>query len=126
MAFYRDYCGMRVSHDRADAHGRVVWMSEPGKEHDFVFVLISGGKTRPQPGDDFSHFGFALPSRKAVDEIAARALKDGILIWPPREEAYPVGYFCGVRSPEGRAVEFSHDQPLGPGAGETMLAHADA
>ncbi|MBI1180602.1 MAG: VOC family protein [Alphaproteobacteria bacterium] len=126
IAFYRDYCGMHVSHERADAGGRVVWMSEPGKEHDFVFVLIPGGSHRPQAENDYSHLGFALPSREAVDEIAARAKADGILAWPPRQEAYPVGYYCGIRTPDGNVVEFSHDQPLGPGAGETMLAHADA
>jgi hypothetical protein len=27
-----------------------------------------------------------------------------------------VGYCCGVRDPDGRFVEFSHGQPLGPGA----------
>lgn len=126
IAFYRDYCGLHISHDRADGHGRVVWMAEPGKEHAFVIVMISGGKTRPQPEGDYSHLGFALASRAEVDAIAARAEADGILIWPTREEAYPVGYYCGVRSPEGHAVEFSYDQPLGPGAGESMLAHADA
>jgi catechol 2,3-dioxygenase-like lactoylglutathione lyase family enzyme len=126
IAFYRDYCGMEVSHDRADAHGRVVWMAEPGKERDFVIVMISGGRPRRQADDDFSHLGFALESREAVDRVAARARADGILAWPPRAEPYPVGYCCGVRAPDGNVVEFSHDQPLGPGAGDTMLAHADA
>ena len=126
IAFYRDYCGLHISHDRADAHGRVVWMSEPGKEHQFVIVMISGGKTHPQAEDDFSHLGFAMDSRAGVDAIAARALADGILAWPQRDEPYPVGYYCGIRAPDGNVVEFSFDQPLGPGAGQSMLAHADA
>ncbi len=126
IAFYRDYCGLHISHDRADAHGRVVWMAEAGKEHLFVIVMISGGKVHPQADGDFSHLGFAMDSRAAVDAVAARARDAGLLAWPPRDEAYPVGYYCGVRAPDGNVVEFSYDQPLGPGAGQSMLAHADA
>jgi len=40
----------------------------------------------------------------------------GCLLWAPREEPYPVGYYCGLRDPDGNAVEFSYGQPLGPGA----------
>ena len=126
IAFYRDYCGLHVSHERSDGHGRVVWMAEPGKERDFVIVMISGGKVHRQRQGDYSHLGFALESRAAVDRIAARAEADGLLEWPPRDEPYPVGYYCGVRAPDGNVVEFSYDQPLGPGAGRSMLAHADA
>ncbi|MDO8695654.1 MAG: VOC family protein, partial [Pseudomonas sp.] len=36
--------------------------------------------------------------------------------WPPRDEPYPVGYYCGVRDPAGNYVEFSYGQPLGPGS----------
>jgi catechol 2,3-dioxygenase-like lactoylglutathione lyase family enzyme len=126
VAFYRDYCGLHISHDRADAHGRVVWMAEPGKERQFVIVMISGGKVHSQADGDFSHMGYAMESRAAVDAIAARAKANGILAWPPRDEPYPVGYYCGIRAPDGNVVEFSYDQPLGPGAGQSMLAHANA
>ena len=44
----------------------------------------------------------------------------GCLIWPPRDEPYPVGYYCGLRDPAGNNVEFSYGQPLGPGS-EAML-----
>jgi catechol 2,3-dioxygenase-like lactoylglutathione lyase family enzyme len=126
IAFYRDYCGLHISHDRADAHGRVVWMSEPGKEHQFVIVMISGGRFHQQQDGDFSHLGFAMESRAEVDAVAARAKDAGLLAWPPRDEPYPVGYYCGIRAPDGNVVEFSFDQPLGPGAGQSILAHADA
>ncbi len=126
IAFYRDYCGLHISHDRADDHGRVVWMSEPGKERQFVIVMISGGQVHPQADGDFSHLGFAMESRAAVDAVVARAKNAGLLAWPPRDEPYPVGYYCGIRAPDGNVVEFSYDQPLGPGAGQSMLAHADA
>ena len=120
VAFYRSYCGMRVTHDRAadDAGNRIVWMAEPGREQEFVFVLLPGGPGRGQSERDFSHFGFALESREAVDAVAERGRKAGCLVWEPRQEPYPVGYYCGLRDPDGNFVEFSYGQPLGPGAEE--------
>lgn len=116
VAFYREYCAMNVVHERSDAGVEVTWLAEPGREKTFIFVLISGGPERTPATRDFSHLGFALPSREAVDDMARRAVGAGILVWPAREEPYPVGYFCGVRDPDGNAVEFSFGQPLGPGA----------
>ncbi len=113
VAFYESYCGLRETHRRGD---KVVWLAEPGRERDFVLVLLAGGQGRNQPEGDFSHLGFAVDSRSDVDAMAARARGDGILVWEPREDAYPVGYYCGVRDPDGNMVEFSWGQPLGPGA----------
>ncbi len=94
----------------------MVWLAEPGRERDFIFVLIGGGPGRDQGAGDFSHIGFAVDSRAAVDAVADRAREAGCLMWEPRDEPYPVGYYCGVRDPDGTCVEFSHGQPLGPGA----------
>lgn len=118
VAFYRDFCGLKAVHERSDPDKdvRVVWLAEPGREQEFIYVLISGGPGREQAANDYSHAGFALDSRAAVDDVAARARAAGLLIWEPRQEAYPVGYYCGVRDPDGNAVEFSYGQPLGPGA----------
>ncbi len=117
VAFYRDFCAMRIVHERDDgAGGRVVWLTEPGRESAFIFVLLAGGPGRDQAERDYSHFGFALDSRAAVDAMAARAEAAGCLAWPPRQEPYPVGYYCGLRDPDGNFVEFSYGQPLGPGA----------
>ena len=57
-----------------------------------------------------------LDTTKSQDEIAARAERAGCLIWAPREDDFPVGYYCGIRDPAGNALEFSYGQPLGPGA----------
>lgn len=123
IAFYREFCGMRVVHEREDAGTSVVWLAEPGREDEFIIVLIPGGPGRDQSDRDFSHFGFALDSRDAVDAIAAKAEAAGCLAWPPREEPYPVGYYCGLRDPDGNFVEFSYGQPLGPGApGDANMA----
>lgn len=116
IAFYCDYCAMQVIHRRAGKGSQIVWLAEAGKEHEFIFVLMPGGQPRQLASDDYSHLGFALPSRAAVDALASRALADGCLIWPARDEPYPVGYYCGIRDPAGNHVEFSYGQPLGPGS----------
>ena len=89
---------------------------EPDRNKDFVFVIMEGGTDLQLPDDDYRHFGFALESRAAVDEIAELASSRGCLVWPPRQEPHPVGYYCGLRDPNGNYVEFSYGQPLGPGA----------
>mgnify|MGYP000409562910 FL=1 len=116
VAFYEQFCAMRVIHQRAGKGSKIVWMAEPGKEHSFIFVIMPGGQDRQLAADDYSHFGFALESREQVDSLATRARIAGCLVWEPRDEPYPVGYYCGLRDPAGNYVEFSYGQPLGPGA----------
>ena len=116
VAFYRDFCAMSVVHQREDDGFRVVWLAEPGREQEFIFVVMPGGPGRDQSDRDFSHFGFALDSKAAVDAMAAKGRAADCLAWAPRQEAYPVGYYCGLRDPDGNFVEFSYGQPLGPGA----------
>ncbi len=120
VVFYEQFCAMRVIHRRASKGSAIVWMAETDKEHSFIFVIMPGGQERHLAVDDYSHFGFALASRDAVDSMAQQARRAGCLVWEPREEPYPVGYYCGVRDPAGHYIEFSYGQPLGPGA-EPML-----
>ena len=116
IAFYERFCGMHVFHERPGKGSRIVWMAEPGKERECIFVIMPGGQDRALASNDYSHFGFAMSSREEVDRIADQAREAGRLIWEPRDEPYPVGYYCGVRDPAGNYVEFSYGQPLGPGA----------
>ena len=116
VEFYRSYAGMQLVHQRVSDGNRIVWLAEPNKESEFVLVILPGGPGRNQSSSDFSHLGFALGSRTSVDNIAERAQTEGILEWEPREEPYPVGYYCGIKDPDGNFVEFSYGQPLGPGA----------
>ncbi|MGE9765178.1 VOC family protein [Pseudomonas sp. PDM20] len=116
VTFYEQFCGMRVIHEREGKGSRIVWMAEPGKEHRFIFVIMPGGEERHLASDDYSHFGFAVDTRDEVDRVARDAETAGCLIWAPREEPYPVGYYCGLRDPAGNYVESSYGQPLGPGS----------
>lgn len=120
VAFYQRYCGMKIVRDR-NCHGKhIYWLAEPGRETEFIMVVMPGGVNRDQPESDLSHLGFAVESRAEVDRIAKQATEDGVLVWEPRQEPYPVGYYCGVRDPDGNFVEFSYGQPLGPGAKEDL------
>ncbi len=116
LAFYQTYAGLVIVHQRENRGKRIVWLAEPGKEKDFILVILPGGPGRNQADNDFSHLGFALDSRAEVDAIARRAREAGILAWEPRQEPFPVGYYCGLVDPDGSFVEFSYGQPLGPGA----------
>jgi catechol 2,3-dioxygenase-like lactoylglutathione lyase family enzyme len=116
--FYRSFCGMEVIHERHSQQKTITWMAEPGRESDFIFVLMDGGADLSLADTDYRHFGFALDSREAVERIAQQATETGCLVWPPRDEPFPVGYYCGLRDPNGNYVEFSYGQPLGPGAAD--------
>jgi catechol 2,3-dioxygenase-like lactoylglutathione lyase family enzyme len=122
IEFYRSFCGLQVTHRRGEGDHRVVWMAEPGREDEFVFVLLAGGVSHEQAEGDFSHLGFACATRDEVDEVARRGGQAGCLLWPPRQEPYPVGYYCGLKDPSGNFVELSYGQPLGPGAEESRAA----
>ncbi|WP_027859052.1 VOC family protein [Marinobacterium jannaschii] len=116
LDFYRRYCGMKVIHQRQAGNQQIVWIAEPGREAEFIFVIMNGGSDLQLKADDYRHFGFALDSKQAVDRLAEQARIEGCLVWPPRQEPWPVGYYCGLRDPNGNYVEFSYGQPLGPGA----------
>lgn len=114
--FYRRYCKMEIIHERTKGTHSIVWMAEPGREKDFIFVIMNRGENLHLSDCDYRHFGFAVESKEAVDAIAAKAKQDGVLVWEPVDEPYPVGYYCGLQDPNGNYVEFSFGQPLGPGA----------
>ncbi len=129
--FYVSYAGMQVIHERPCGNDsepscnksaeqlrekRIVWLSEPAQESQFIIVLIPGGSDHKQQMDDYSHLGFALGSKAEVDRVASRAKEEGILVWGVREDNYPAGYYCGIRDPDGHFIEFSYGQPLGPGS----------
>lgn len=112
--FYRRFAGWHVVHDRIDGDVRVVWLSEQESEPDFVIVAIAMVPGALSPPPHMAHLGYDLPSRAAVDEVAARADAEGILAQTPADAGPIVGYFCILRDPDGNLVEFSHGQQIKP------------
>lgn len=113
VAFYSRYCGMRAVHERGEVGRRVVWLGWGEDPPRFVIVLIEENyETNLQP--PWQHIGMAVESRRKVDELFALAREDGVPVhWPPTDAGEIVGYFCGVRDPDGNVVEFSHGQRIG-------------
>ena len=114
IAFYRHHVGLHVVHDRCDNGVRVAWLSEEQEDPSFVVVVIG---TPPEPRRLpvlTEHLGYDLPSREAVDEVAARAAKAGVLAHGPVDLGPIVGYICLLRDPDGNVIEFSHGQPINP------------
>ena len=120
IRFYERFCGLTVTHSHGQGEGvEVAWMAEEGREAQFVLVLVSGGKGQTRVEGDITHYGFAVRTRKDVDAVAIEAREAGCLYWEPQELPPPVGYLCALEDPDGYIVEFSHGQPLGPGADES-------
>ena len=112
--FYQRFVGLHVVHDRLDDTVRVVWLSEQAEDPTFVLVIIGIPHEDQTDRSLAEHFGYDLPSREAVDEIAARGAAEGILMQGPVYAGPIVGYFCMLRDPDGNIVEFSHGQPINP------------
>jgi catechol 2,3-dioxygenase-like lactoylglutathione lyase family enzyme len=112
--FYQRFAGLHVVHDRRDDGVRVVWLSERPAEPDFVIVAITLTPAQSDFPPRMAHFGYDVPSRAVVDEIAERARAAGVLEQGPVYAGPIVGYFCVLRDPDGNLVEFSHGQPINP------------
>jgi len=115
IKFYEQYAGFVICHDRVDSgfgmEARVVWMSEPVEEPDYVLVIM-GGSPEESPKPPMAHLGFAVKTHDEVTQLAKKAKKDGILVQGPVQYPPPVGYFCMMKDPSGNKVEFSFDQPI--------------
>ena len=58
----------------------------------------------------FAHIGIELPSKEAVDEIAAKAKAAGCLGLGPMQMPKQIGYICFLKDPDGNTIECSFDQ----------------
>jgi lactoylglutathione lyase len=118
IAFYTEFTTLEVLANNQDAMGRGVWLAHPDQaENPFVLVLAEFIEaTDPFAGHPFqsltpfAHLGIELPTREALDEIAARGEAAGCLAMPPQQMPPPVGYVCMLEDPDGNRVEYSYDQ----------------
>jgi lactoylglutathione lyase len=132
IAFYERFTNLRVIDRHSDASStgmEVVWLSDRPASDESAFMLVLQEGTphsipgaKPQsPLGPISHFGFALPSREAVDAVATEGENARLLQFGPTFLNPYAGYLCIIRDPDGHNVEFSHGQALGK-----PLDHTDA
>jgi lactoylglutathione lyase len=112
--FYCDWAGMRLVHDRRDADSghRVTWVQaadNPSGPSGLIIVIVE--TEHPISGRGrMDHFGFHVPDRATVDDIADRASVAGILVDGPRDAGPIIGYYCMIEDPDGNVLEFSCEQ----------------
>ena len=105
--FYQTYAGMEVIHSRTEADLTVKWVRVPAQTDGFMLVLLETlGDLTQEPGN-IDHLGFYVQERSDVDEIAARAKTEGILLEGPVYAGPIVGYYCMILDPDGYILEFS-------------------
>ena len=118
IAWYEEMTPLVLIDRREDHAGKGAWLGMPDQaEHPFILVVAEfNAETDPFAGAPkevlapFSHIGIELPTREAVDEMAARGERNGCLAMPATLLPPPIGYICMLRDPTGNMVEFSWDQ----------------
>jgi catechol 2,3-dioxygenase-like lactoylglutathione lyase family enzyme len=109
-AFFERYCGMQVIHSRTEADLAVKWVRHPHQTDGFMLVLLETlGNLSAEPGN-MDHLGFYVEDRASVDEIAALAKDEGVLLEGPVYAGPIVGYYCMIQDPDGYILEFSCEQ----------------
>lgn len=106
-AFFKEYCGMEVIHSRTQADLTVKWVRVTGQPDGFMLVLLETlGELSVEPGN-VDHLGFYVQDRASVDQIAAKAQTQGILLEGPVYAGPVIGYYCMIQDPDGYILEFS-------------------
>ena len=118
IAWYEAYTPLELLDRRSDDDGFGAWLGHPdAADRPFVLVLAQF-----LPGHDpyagtpydalqpFAHLGIELPTRGAVDDIAARGAAGECLTFPATQMPPPIGYICMLSDPDGNRVEYSFDQ----------------
>lgn len=118
IAFYTSMTPLELIDKRQDEHGYGAWLGMPGATNNPFILVVAQFFDGSDPFADapkevlapFAHLGMELPSKEAIDQIAARAAAADCLAMPATMMPAPIGYICMVRDPDGNMVEFSWDQ----------------
>ena len=113
VSFYKRYAELKEVHRRTEHGTTVVWLAEPGREKEFVVVLIEASHADAVSPPPMAHIGYAVDTREKVDRLAEMARAGGVLVEGPVDAGGVVGYYAIMRDPDGNQVEFSHGQDLG-------------
>lgn len=119
VAWYEKHTHLRVLQRREDEDGKNAWLADPN-EKERAFVLVVGqffeGKDPFAPAPHhplgpFAHIGIELPTREAIDAVAALGKESGCLaLGPVQMPKDDIGYICFLKDPDGNTIEFSYDQ----------------
>lgn len=118
IKWYESFTHLSVLARHEDEDGKNVWLGDKEAKHN-PFILVAGqfyeghdpfAPAPHHPIGPFSHMGIELPSREAIDEIAAKGKEAGCLAYGPVQMAKEIGYICFLKDPDGNTIEFSYDQ----------------
>lgn len=111
IRFYSEYLGMNAVQDQKDSDGkRWVWMRFSENPNAPLFVLVEDTQFKggAGPAQSLQAFSFRMADMKPVEEMSARAKKDGHLVEAAAYGGHMKGYFCIVADPDGNRLEFSY------------------
>jgi catechol 2,3-dioxygenase-like lactoylglutathione lyase family enzyme len=118
IEWYERFTHLKLLQRGQDKDGKNAWLGD-STQADSPFVLVLGqffeghdpfAPAPHLPMGPFAHIGIELPTKEAVDEVAARAKAEGCLGLGPIQLPKQIGYVCFIKDPDGNTVEFSHDQ----------------
>jgi catechol 2,3-dioxygenase-like lactoylglutathione lyase family enzyme len=118
IEWYTSMTPLELVDKREDDTGYGAWLGMPGETNNPFILVVAQFFPETDPFKDapkevlapFAHLGMELPSKEAVDEIAARGEASGCLAMAARQMPPPIGYICMLADPDGNMVEFSWDQ----------------
>ncbi|MDB5453585.1 MAG: hypothetical protein JWO33_2163 [Caulobacteraceae bacterium] len=118
IAWYESFTHLRLLSRGEDKAGKNAWLGD-SSQPDNPFVLVLGqffagfdpfAPAPHHPMGPFAHIGIEVPTKEAVDEIAAKAKAVGSLALGPMQMPKQIGYICFLKDPDGNTVEYSFDQ----------------
>ncbi|HET7334620.1 MAG TPA: VOC family protein [Rhizomicrobium sp.] len=118
IAWYEKFTHLTLLQQSEDKQGKNAWLGDSSNAQS-PFVLVLGqffegcdpfAPAQHPPMGPFAHIGIELPSKEAVDDIAAKAKADNCLALGPMQMPKQIGYICFVKDPDGNTIEFSYDQ----------------
>jgi len=118
IAWYQKFTHLRLLSQGKDKDGKNAWLGDPAHPES-PFILVLGqfyeghdpfAPAVHPPLGPFAHMGIELPSRDAVDQVAAKAKADGCLALGPMQMPKQIGYICFLKDPDGNTIECSFDQ----------------
>jgi len=118
IAWYERFTHLTLLSKGEDEAGKNAWVGDSSNaESPFVLVLSQFYEGKDpfapaphHPMGPFAHIGIEVPTKEAVDELAARGKAEGCLAFGPMQMPKQIGYICFLKDPDGNTIEFSYDQ----------------